>query len=74
MTMKKKKKRAKRPIDKLDPIAYSPDEFAHVSSLSKRKLYYLWKQNKGPPFMMAGKRRIIPRRGGEEWLARGQQG
>jgi hypothetical protein len=65
--------RNKRPIENLDPIAYSPAEFARVSSLSRRHLYDLWKENKGPPFKMAGKRRVIPRKGAEEWLAR-QQG
>jgi hypothetical protein len=64
----------KRQIENLDPIAYNPTEFARVSSLSRRHLYELWKQGKGPPFIKAGRRRVIPRKEAEQWLAKGQQG
>jgi hypothetical protein len=53
----------------LEPIAYDVREFAHVCGLSARLLYELWKEGKGPPYTLIHRRRVIPRAGGEHWLA-----
>jgi hypothetical protein len=58
----------------IEPIAYTVQQFAHAAGISPRLLYDLWQEKKGPPYVVLGKgdkhgRRLIPRAGGEEWLA-----
>ena len=63
----------RRKIDHLDAIAYSPEQFAHVSSLSLRKLWELWDKKEGPPYAKIDGRRVIPRRAAEAWLEKRMQ-
>ena len=43
-------------------------EFVRRTNISRSKLYSLWKQDSGPPFIKIGTRRLIPTKAAEKWL------
>jgi hypothetical protein len=52
----------------MNPIGYSPRQFASAVSISLSLLYKLWREERGPPFKMMGNRRIVPHDTGVAWL------
>lgn len=49
-------------------LAFSIDQYCEASSLSRRTLYTLWEQGKGPPRIRVLGRVLIPAEGGAAWL------
>jgi hypothetical protein len=64
---RKRPRRHQRPREASD-IGYSTREFAHAARISVAMLYKLWREHRGPPYKQIGRRRIIDRDGGLEWL------
>lgn len=47
---------------------YEVDEFASEIGRTKETVWRWWREGRGPPYVMLGRLRIIPRTGAREWL------
>jgi hypothetical protein len=57
-----------QPTRSTTKLAFSIDQYCEASSLSRRTLYTLWEQGKGPPRIRVLGRVLIPTEGGAAWL------
>jgi predicted DNA-binding transcriptional regulator AlpA len=44
------------------------EEFAAVIGRQPATIWRWWRERRGPPYVMLGRRRVIPRDGAREWL------
>jgi hypothetical protein len=51
---------------------YEVEEFAEAVDRKPETIWRWWRQGQGPPYVLLGRRRVIPRSGALEWLRQSQ--